>query len=215
MLVLVNGQPLTINWENAFLPAILETWFPNHFGGTAVAETLFGDNNPGGHLTVTFPKTIGQLPYTFPFKKGSHGPQPKSGPNGGGKTRVLGALYPFGYGLSYTSFEYSDLNIVKTGDCEFEVSCTVTNSGSRKGDEVVQLYIRDILSEYVAYDSVLRGFERITLEPGKSAEVKFRIGREELEMMGRDMKWTVEPGDFELRIGSSSEDIRLKGRITI
>ena len=90
------------------------------------------------------------------------------------------------------------MSIVKTGDCSFDVSCTVTNSGSRKGDEVVQLYIRDLISEYVAYDSVLRGFERISLEPGESREVKFSVGREELEIMGRDMKWTVEPGDFEV-----------------
>ena len=215
VLVLINGQPLTINWENAFLPAILEAWFPNHFGGRVIAETLFGDNNPGGHLTITFPKTIGQLPYCFPYKKGARGVQPRQGPNGGGKTRVIGHLYPFGYGLSYTSFEYSGLTIRKTGATDFEISCTVTNTGSRKGDEVVQLYIRDCLSEYVAYDSVLRGFERVSLEPGKSATVHFRIGREELEVMGRDMKWVVEPGDFEVRIGSSSVDIRLKDKITV
>ena len=215
VLVLVNGQPLTINWENAFLPAILEAWWPNHFGGIAVAEALFGDYNPGGHLSITFPKSIGQIPYTFPFKKGARGLQRAAGPNGGGKTRVVGDLYPFGYGLSYTTFDYSAMSIAKTGDCSFDVSCTVTNSGSRKGDEVVQLYIRDLISEYVAYDSVLRGFERISLEPGESREVKFSVGREELEIMGRDMKWTVKPGDFEVMIGSSSKDIRLKDIFTV
>ena len=226
VMVLVNGQPLTINWENAFLPAILEAWFPNNLGGRAVAEALFGAYNPGGHLSVTFPKSIGQIPYCFPFKKGSHGGQPAKGPNGGGKTRVLGALYPFGYGLSYTTFDYSGLEIRElsgvakdplTGASgpQFEVSCTVTNSGSRTGDEVVQLYLRDCLSSVVAYDSVLRGFERISLEPGQSRAVRFTLGPESMQMLDKEMKWVVEPGDFEVRVGSSSEDIRLRGTITV
>ena len=226
VLVLVAGQPLTINWENAFLPAILNAWFPNNLGGRAVAEALFGACNPGGHLTVTFPKSIGQIPYCFPFKKGAHGAQPAKGPNGGGKTRVLGALYPFGYGLSYTTFGYTDLAIralpgtgtaAMTGVTgpRFEVSCTVTNTGSRTGDEVVQLYLRDCLSSVVAYDSVLRGFERITLEPGQSRTVRFELGPEAMQMLDKQMRWVVEPGEFEVRIGSSSEDIRLRGTITV
>ena len=233
VLVLVNGQPLTINWENAYLPAILEAWFPNNRGGQAVAEALFGDCNPGGHLTVTFPKSIGQIPYCFPFKKGAHGAQPGSrNPNGGGKTRVIGALYPFGYGLSYTTFGYSDLQIREAGSFSgiatagpasgrsvsgpcYEVSCTVTNTGSRAGDEVVQLYMQDKISSVVAYDSQLRGFERITLQPGESQVVRFRIGPEQMVMLDKDMKWVVEPGDFEVRIGSSSEDIRLRETLTV
>ncbi len=215
VLVLINGQPLTINWENKYLPAILEAWFPNYLGGQVIAETLFGDINPGGHLTVTFPKTIGQIPYTFPFKKGSHGAQPASGPNGGGKTRVIGSLYPFGYGLSYTTFAYSGLAVAEEGEGRWKVSCTVTNTGSRKGDEVVQLYVRDCLSSFVAYDSVLRGFERITLSPGESRAVSFILTPDDLRMMDKDMHWTVEPGDFEVRVGSSSEDIRLKGTFTV
>ena len=233
ILVLIAGQPLTINWENAFLPAILNAWFPNNLGGRAVAEALFGDYNPGGHLTVTFPKTIGQIPYCFPFKKGSHGAQPGSrNPNGGGRTRVIGALYPFGYGLSYTTFGYSDLQVRETGSFSgvatsgpasgrpvsgpcYEVSCTVTNTGSRAGDEVVQLYLQDKISSVVAYDSQLRGFERITLQPGESQTVRFRLGPEQMVMLDKDMKWVVEPGDFEVRIGSSSEDIRLKETLTV
>ena len=226
VLVLVNGQPLTINWENAYLPAILEAWFPNNMGGRAVAEALFGAYNPGGHLSVTFPKTIGQIPYCFPFKKGAHGAQPAKGPNGGGKTRVLGALYPFGYGLSYTTFEYADLQIQAlpgvaadplTGAAgpRFEVACTVTNTGARAGDEVVQLYLRDCISSVVAYDSVLRGFERISLAPGESRRVHFELGPEAMQLLDKDMKWVVEPGDFEVRVGSSSEDIRLRGTITV
>ena len=226
ILVLVNGRPLTINWENKFLPAILETWFQGNLGGRAVAEALFGDINPGGHLTVTFPKSIGQIPYAFPFKKGSHGTQPATGPNGGGKTRVLGALYPFGYGLSYTTFAYSDIQVRQlpgSGTCSwsgvtsprYEISCTVSNTGKRAGDEVVQLYIRDRLSSVVAYDSSLCGFERVSLAPGESRSVSFIIGPEEMQMLDKDMRWTVESGEFELRIGSSSEDIRLKEVITV
>ena len=233
VMVLVAGQPLTINWENAFLPAILNAWFPNNLGGRAVAEALFGDVNPGGHLTVTFPKSIGQIPYCFPFKKGSHGAQPGSrNPNGGGRTRVIGALYPFGYGLSYTTFGYSDLQIraldpfsgtavsgpasgtVVSGP-RFEISCTVTNTGSRAGDEVVQLYLQDKISSLVAYDSVLRGFERVTLKPGESRRVRFEIGPEQMVMLDKDMHWVVEPGEFEVRVGSSSEDIRLKDTLTV
>ncbi|MBQ6290917.1 MAG: glycoside hydrolase family 3 C-terminal domain-containing protein [Bacteroidales bacterium] len=233
VMVLIAGQPQTINWENAALPAILNAWFPNKLGGQAVAEALFGAYNPGGHLTVTFPKSIGQIPYCFPYKKGSHGGQPGSrDPNGGGKTRVIGSLYPFGYGLSYTTFSYSDLQVREkgffkgkatsgpasgtevSGPC-FEVSCTVTNTGKRTGDEVVQLYLHDRISSLVAYESVLRGFERITLKPGESGTVRFTLGPEQMVMLDKDMHWVVEPGDFEIRIGSSSEDIRLREDITV
>ena len=215
VLVLVNGQPLTINWENAFLPAILETWFPNVTGGRVVAETLFGDNNPGGHLSITFPKTMGQIPYNFPFKKGAHGVQNSSGPDGHGTTRVLGALYPFGYGLSYTTFSYDGLKVDSDGRGNVTVSCSVTNTGSRRGDEVVQLYLRDRQSSVVTFDSILRGFERITLEPGETQTVSFRVEPKDLQILDRDMKWAVEPGEFEVRVGSNSEDIRLRGSFKV
>lgn len=216
VLVLVNGQPLTINWENKHLPAIVETWFPNCFGGTVLAETLFGENNPSGKLTVTFPRTIGQIEYNFPFKKGSHGFQRKSGPNGYGRTRVQGPLYPFGYGLSYTSFEYSDMNVEVCGQSEnggfdrIDVTATITNTGSREGAEVVQLYVRDLVSSVVTYDSVLRGFERVCLKPGESRRVQLSLSPKDLQILDKDMNWIVEPGDFELMLGSSSTDIRQK-----
>ncbi|MFV0265847.1 MAG: glycoside hydrolase family 3 C-terminal domain-containing protein [Draconibacterium sp.] len=111
VLVLINGQPLTINWENRYIPAILEAWFPNPMGGQVIAETIFGDNNPGGKLTVTLPKSLGQLSFNFPFKPASQEDQPTTGPNGYGNTRVNGALYPFGFGLSYTSFELKNLTV--------------------------------------------------------------------------------------------------------
>lgn len=218
VLVLVNGRPLTIEWADKNVAAILESWHPSVEGGNAIARTLFGDYNPGGKLTVTVPRTVGQLEYNFPFKRGSHGTQPRKGPNGGGVTRAQGALYPFGYGLSYTTFAYSNLAVEhkKEGsENHIRVSCDVTNTGSRKGDEVVQLYVSDLYSSVVAYDSVLRGFERVSLQPNETKRVVFELVNEDLELLDCNMKWSVEAGDFEIRVGASSEDIRLRKTITI
>ena len=220
VLVLVNGRPLTINWANRYIPAILETWFPTNHVGSVVAETLFGDYNPGGKLTVTFPRTIGQIQFNFPFKPGSHAGQPgKEDPvNGFGNTRINGVLYPFGYGLSYTTFHYSDLTVAperQHSQGEFTITCKITNTGSRKGDEIVQLYVRDMVSSVTTYESVLRGFERITLQPDETKEVKFILKPSHIELLDRNMNRVVEPGDFEIMIGASSEDIRLKKTITV
>ena len=213
VLVLINGQPLTINWADKYIPSILETWFPSCQGGTVIAETLFGDHNPGGKLTVTFPKSIGQIELNFPFKPGSHGTQPQSGPNGSGSTRVLGELYPFGHGLSYTSFKYSDMKVTPLEQAtqgNYTITFNITNTGKRQGDEIVQLYVRDKYSSVVAYDSVLRGFERVSLNPGETKQVTFELTPEDLQLLDRNMRWTVEPGEFEFMIGASSKDIKLK-----
>ncbi|MDR0498841.1 MAG: glycoside hydrolase family 3 C-terminal domain-containing protein [Holophagales bacterium] len=220
VLLLINGRPLTINWANKHIPAILETWFPTNNAGPVVAETLFGDYNPGGKLTVTFPRTIGQIEYNFPFKPGSHAGQPgREDPvNGFGNTRINGALYPFGHGLSYTTFEYSDLIVTPEQQRlqgEFTVACKVTNTGTCKGDEVVQLYVNDVVSSVITYESVLRGFERITLNPGETKEVKFVLKPSHLELLDRNMNRVVEPGDFEIMIGASSEDIRLRKTVVV
>lgn len=217
ILVLINGQPLTVNWANAYIPAILESWFPGCQGGTVIAETLFGEHNPGGKLTVTFPKSVGQIELNFPFKPGSHGAQPHSGPNGSGATRVIGELYPFGFGLSYTTFAYSDLEVSplqQHTQGEYTIKVNVTNTGKRAGDEVVQLYVRDKVSSVVTYDSQLRGFERVSLQPGETRQVTFSLKPEDLQILDRNMNWTVEPGEFEVMIGASSQDIRLKKTIT-
>ncbi|MEI8087898.1 MAG: glycoside hydrolase family 3 C-terminal domain-containing protein, partial [Paludibacter sp.] len=214
ILVLINGQPLTINWENRFVPAILEAWFPNALGGQAIAETIFGDYNPGGKLSVTFPKSLGQIELNFPFKPGSHAGQPSQGPNGYGNTSVNGALYPFGYGLSYTTFKYSNLVVNPTKqktNGNINVSVDVTNTGNRKGDEVVQLYVKDLVSSVTVYESQLRGFERVSLNPNETKTVHFVLKPSDLELLDKDMKWVVEPGKFEVLIGASSEDIKLKG----
>ena len=211
ILVLINGQPLTINWEDKYLPAILEMWFPNNMGGTVLAETLFGDNNPGGKLTVTFPKAVGQIETNFPYKKGSEGGQGRIGdPNGWGVTRVVGPLYPFGYGLSYTDFSYSGLKVENKDGGTVEVWADISNTGKYEGDEVVQLYIRDRYSSVVTYDSVLRGFERVSLKPGETTRVHFTLTEKDLMILDKNMEWKAEPGEFEVLVGSSSTDIRLQ-----
>jgi beta-glucosidase len=213
VLVLVNGRPLTINWPDRYIPSILEAWYPGMDGGSVIAETLFGDHNPGGKLPVTFPKTTGQLEYNFPYKPGSHAGQPGDGPNGFGKTNVYGMLYPFGHGLSYTNFEYgaiqlSDTLLVPTDSIRVDVQ--VKNNGDLAGEEVVQLYVKDLVSSVTVYETQLRGFERVFLKPGEKSTVSFWIRPKDLQLMNKLMQWVVEPGEFELQVGSSSADIRLR-----
>lgn len=218
VLILINGRPLSVNWADRFVPAILEAWYPGSKGGTALADILFGDYNPGGKLTVTFPKTVGQIPFNFPCKPSSQIDGGKNPGPDGNMSRINGALYPFGYGLSYTTFKYSDLDIspkVITPNESATVRLKVTNTGKRAGDEVVQLYIRDVVSSIITYEKNLAGFERVHLEPGETKELSFTIDRKHLELPDANMKWIVEPGDFVLMAGASSEDIRLNGTLTV
>lgn len=215
VVVLINGRPLSINWIDKHVPAIVEAWFPGSWGGQAVAEVLFGDYNPGGKLSVTFPKTVGQLPLNFPYKPGSH-----AGASGyaGRGARVTGVLYPFGHGLSYTEFKYHNLKIApdKQGPAgNVSISLEVENVGERKGDEVVQLYINDVVSSVTTYAQELRGFRRITLDPGTKKTVTFTLTPDDLSMLNPNMERVVEPGTFEVMVGSSSEDIRLRGSFEI
>jgi beta-glucosidase len=203
VVILMNGRPLTINWLDKYVPSIIESWFPGEYGGQAIADVLFGDYNPGGKLPVTFPKFVGQIPMTFPHKVSSQN---------GNHSRVDGVLYPFGHGLSYTEFEYSDLKVnpkKQKSDGSIKVSFDVKNVGERKGDEVVQLYIRDLFSSVTPFEKVLRGFERITLLPGEKKRFEFTLTPDDLMILDRNMKWTIEPGEFKVEVGSSSEDIRL------
>ena len=217
VMVMVNGRPLTINWENRYLSAILQAGFLGPSAGKAVAETLFGEYNPGGKLSMTFPKSIGQIEFNFPFKPASQaGQSSKEDQNGYGKTTVLGALYPFGYGLSYTTFQFTDLEVSpdqSQAQGNINVSVKVKNTGNRKGDQVVQLYLKDELSSVTTYESVLRGFERVSLQPGEIKTVQFILHPDDLAILDKDMKWTVEPGKFQVMIGNSSEDIRLKKEV--
>jgi len=210
VVVLLNGRPLSINWIHKYIPAVLEGWFPGAQGGTAIAEALFGDYNPGGKLTMTFPKTVGQIPYNFPTKPNAQWE--------GEKTRVNGALYYFGHGLSYTTFAYSNLQISparQTSDGEVQVTFDVKNTGSREGTEIVQLYTRDLVSSVITYEKNLRGFERVNLRPGETKNVSFALGFSDLALWDRSMHFVVEPGAFRVMIGSSSEDIRLQGEFEI
>ena len=196
VLILINGRPLSINWADKFVPATLEAWYPGSKGGTALADILFGDYNPGGKLTVTFPKTVGQIPFNFPCKPSSQIDGGKNPGPTGNMSRINGALYPFGYGLSYTTFEYSDLDItprVITPNESATVRLKVTNTGKRAGDEVVQLYIRDVLSSITTYEMNHAGFQRIHLEPGEAQELSFAIDHKHLGLRDTDMKWVVEP----------------------
>ncbi len=209
VLVLVDGRAATINWAEKYIPGIVHAWFPGEFMGDAVAKVLFGDYNPGGKLAVTFPKSVGQIPFAFPFKPGS---------DTKGLVRVSGALYPFGYGLSYTTFAYSDLQIknpVVGIQSNVNLSCKVKNNGKVAGDEVVQLYLHDEQSSVTTYVKVLRGFERIHLEPGEEKTVEFVLTPQELGLWNKDNHFVVEPGTFAVMVGSSSEDIRLQGKFEV
>ncbi|MBV9928598.1 MAG: glycoside hydrolase family 3 C-terminal domain-containing protein [Acidobacteria bacterium] len=210
VVVLINGRPMSINWVDKYVPGILEAWFPGAQGGTAIADALFGDYNPGGHLTVTFPKTAGQIPFNFPSKPNAQWE--------GEKTRVNGALYYFGHGLSYTTFEYSNLRISpskQNAGGNVTVSLDLKNTGAREGDEVVQLYTRDLVSSVTTYEKNLRGFERVHLKQGETRAVTFTLKPEDLALWDRSMRFVVEPGAFRVMVGSSSEDIRLTGEFDI
>ena len=205
IVVLLNGRPMSINWVNKYVPGIIEGWFPGAQGGTAVAEVLFGDYNPSGKLTMTFPKTVGQIPFNFPSKPNAQWE--------GERSRVNGALYYFGHGLSYTSFNYKNLMITPARqkvDGEVRVSLDVQNTGSREGTEIVQLYTRDLVSSVTTYEKNLRGFQRVSLKPGETKTISFILTPADLSLWNREMKFVVEPGMFRVMIGASSEDIRLK-----
>jgi beta-glucosidase len=210
VVVLVGGSAITMSSWLDRVGAVLDVWYPGEAGGRAVAEVLLGANNPGGRLPITFPVSEGQLPLVYDHK-----------PTGRGDDYVdlTGQpLFPFGYGLSYTSFAYSDLTIepaeiLPTGRAT--VRCRVRNTGSRAGDEVVQLYVKDELASVTRPVLQLGGFQRIRLAPGEEREVSFVLGSEALRMLDRDLKWVVEPGVFRVLVGASSRDLRLRGSLTV
>ena len=209
VLVLSNGRPLTVNWAVKHVPSIVELWFPGEEGGRALADVLFGDVNPSGRLPITFPKSVGQIPFNFPAHPGSQARD--SG-------QVQGALFPFGHGLSYTTFKFGNLRVAPERaptQATIEVTCDVTNTGSRAGEEVVQLYVRDDYASVVTSDYELRGFARVSLAPGETKPVKFAISPDQLALYDRQNRWTVEPGRFTVMVGASSEDIRLRGSFTL
>jgi beta-glucosidase len=209
VVVLVGGSAIAMPWLND-VSAVIDAWYPGEAGGNAVAGVLFGDVNPGGRLPITFPMAEGQLPLRYNHK-----------PTGRGDDYLdlTGQpLFPFGFGLSYTMFEYSDLAIrpatLGTADSA-TVSFVVTNTGRLAGDEVAQLYIRDVLASVARPVMQLAGFQRVRLAPGESKTVSIALSNESLGMLDRDMRWVVEPGVFRIMVGSSSKDIRLRGELTV
>lgn len=209
IVILVNGRPLTIPWVVEHIPSILEAWFPGEEGGNAVADVLFGDYNPGGKLPISFPKSVGQIPVYYNRKSTSWGNYVSSDSK---------PLFPFGHGLSYTKFEYSNLEItpkeVKPAG-EVYVKFEVENIGQMKGDEVVQLYVKDVVASLTRPTKELKGFKRITLNPGEKKKVTFILYADQLAFYDEHLNLVVEPGTYEVMIGSSSEDIRLSSSFEV
>lgn len=214
VLVLFTGRPLILNWEQEHVPAILNVWFGGSEAGPAIGDVLFGAVNPGGKLTMTFPKSVGQIPLYYahkntgrPLKEGKWFEKFRS--------NYLDvdndALYPFGYGLSYTTFRFSDITLNRSSigmDNELVASVTVTNTGDRAGSEVVQLYIRDLVGSVTRPVKELKGFEKIYLQPNESRTVRFTIAPEMLKFYNADLKFVAEPGDFDVMIGPDSRNVK-------
>ncbi len=209
VLVLINGRPLTLTWENDNVNAILEAWAPGTEAGNAIADVLFGNYNPSGKITATFPRSVGQIPIYYNHKNTG---RPYDG-NGSGKFKSYymdisnDPLYPFGYGLSYTSFEYGDLLLNKTnlaGDETLTATITVTNTGKYAGEETVQLYITDPVASVTRAVKDLKGFKKIFLQPGEKKEVSFTITPQQLKFYNSDLKYDWESGEFIIQVGTNS-----------
>ena len=193
VLVLFTGRPLTLTWEQEHVPAILNVWFGGSEAAYAIGDALFGYVNPGGKLTMSFPKNVGQIPLYYAHKNTGR------------------PLYPFGYGLSYTTFSYGDIDLSRstidmTG--ELTAAVMVTNTGTWPGSEVVQLYIRDLVGSTTRPVKELKGFQKIFLEPGQSEIVRFKIAPEMLRYYNYDLQLVAEPGEFEVMIGTNSRDVK-------
>lgn len=213
VIVLFNGRPLTLNWENEHASAILDAWFSGTEAGNAIADVLFGDYNPSGKITATFPYSVGQIPVYYNHKNTG---RPYNGEDFAKfKSNYLDIpnepLYPFGYGLSYTNFTYGDVKLSKTtlkGNETLTATVTVTNAGKYAGEETVQLYISDPVASITRAVEDLKGFKKLTLQPGESKEVSFTITTNELKFYNSDLKYDWEPGQFFVRIGTNSRDVK-------
>jgi len=210
VVVLMNGRPLTINWVAENAPAILETWFAGTQAGHAIADVLFGDVNPGGKLPVTFPRAVGQIPLYYNYKSTGRPPDPNNKYTSKYLDVPVTPLYPFGYGLSYTRFRIADLQLSARSigpNGRLTASVEVENVGRRAGDEVVQLYVRDMAASVTRPVKELRGFERVTLRPGEKRRIEFALAPEHLGFYNRDMRFVVEPGAFKVFVGNNSVDV--------
>jgi len=212
VLVLFTGRPLALKWENENLPAILNVWFPGSEAGNAIADVLFGEVNPSGKLTATFPQNVGQVPLYYSHKNTG---RPEQGIFTKFRSNYLDVtndpLYPFGYGLSYTNFTFSDIKLSSntlTKGKSIKATVKLTNNGSYEGKEVVQLYTRDLVGSITRPVKELKGFQKVSLKPGESKDITFTITEEDLKFYNSDLKFVAEPGDFKLFIGANSRDVK-------
>ncbi|MEO5890799.1 MAG: glycoside hydrolase family 3 C-terminal domain-containing protein, partial [Ferruginibacter sp.] len=214
ILVLFTGRPLALKWENENVPAILNVWFGGSEAGSAIADVLFGDVNPSGKLSTTFPQNVGQVPIYYNHKNTGR-PLPDGKWFQKFRSNYLDVsndpLYPFGYGLSYTNFKYSDVTLsrssIKPGET-LTATVTLTNSGAVTGSEVVQLYIRDMIGSITRPVRELKGFQKIELKAGESKKISFTISVNDLKFYNYDLKYVAEPGDFKIFIGGNSRDTK-------
>jgi beta-glucosidase len=217
VVVLINGRALAVRWIAKNIPAIVEGWLPGEQGGHAVADVLFGETNPSGKISVTFPRHVGQLPVYY-----NHSKAKRYWIREGWGTRYVDMeptpLYPFGHGLSYTRFEYSDFKIgareIAPTD-SIDIQLQVKNTGDRAGKEIVQLYIEDVVSSVATPVKQLRGFAKVALEPGETKTCSFKLTPEDLAIYNADLRRVVEPGQFRVMVGASSDDIRQRGEFSV
>ncbi len=216
VLVLMNGRPLSISWEREQADAILETWFAGTEGGNAIADVLFGDYNPSGRLPITFPRSVGQIPMYYnhtrigrpftPGKPGNYTSQYFEEPNG--------PLYPFGYGLSYTRFELSGLDLshkqFKRGDT-LQAKVTVKNTGKVAGETVVQLYLQDVTASMSRPVKELKHFQKVMLQPGETRQLTFAIREDDLKFYNGQLQRVAEPGEFNVQVGLDAEAVQQQG----
>ncbi|MDU1891227.1 MAG: glycoside hydrolase family 3 N-terminal domain-containing protein [Dysgonomonas sp.] len=206
IIVYIQGRPLNMNWASEHADALLTAWYPGQEGGNAIADILFGDYNPAGRLPISVPRSVGQIPVYYN----------KKNPRGHDYVEMIATpIYPFGYGLSYTQFEYKNLSIKEKGLFEFEVLFTLKNTGKYDGEEVVQLYMRDEYASVVQPIKQLKHFERIFLKKNEEKQIAFTVTKDDLSVINKKMEKIVEPGDFTIMIGSSSDNIKLEEKITV
>jgi beta-glucosidase len=214
VLVLFAGRPLTLTWENENVPAILNVWFGGTETGKAVADVLFGDVNPSGKLPATFPQNVGQLPIYY-SQKNTGRPLAKDAWFQKFRSNYLDVsnepLYPFGYGLSYTNFTYSNLKLDKnsiTKADSLKISVNVRNNGNYDGEEVIQLYLQDLVGSQTRPIKELKGFQKVFIEKGKSKNIVFTISEEDLKFYNQQLEFISEPGKFKVFIGTNSRDVQ-------
>lgn len=205
VLVMIQGRPLDLSWADARVPAILNAWYPGSQGGRAIADILFGDVNPSGKLPISYPRSVGQLPvyYNATEVRRDYTDVPAS------------PLYPFGYGLSYTTFEYSNLESCWINDTTLDISCQLTNTGNYDGAEATQLYMRHNQASVKTPERQLKAFEKVFLKKGETKTVTMTLSKSDFAILNADLRWIVEPGTVTLMLGSSSQDIRLQGEVRV